>query len=360
MSIRRRTVVVAAVVVAVVVVLLVAVVGRKVWQDAHRSALRQAVDVVPASTMRLAFTDWAAVRRALDVPDRSRPSDAQIESLTSKAYDTDLSAASSIDEATAALQEHFAFSPATADWEAFAQSDEGATMVVRMPNDFDLDRVRDHLDDLGFTKPSDPDGVWLGGVDLVAAIDPTITPELQYVAVLGDEHLIVTSDTEDYAKHAAAVARGDATSLGDVASGRDLADAVTDPAAAMMWPRDFACSDLAMSQADQDSQDQADQLVTQAGKVTPLSGLVMALGEDRTLTVAELFEDADQAKENLRARARLAVGEAPGRGGRFSDDLELTSSRTDGAAVVLELQPRQRTGFVLSALDNGPVLFATC
>ena len=69
-SIRRRTVVVAAV---VVVVLLVALVARLAWQDAHRSALRQAVDVVPASTMRLAFTDWSAVRRALDVPDRSRP-----------------------------------------------------------------------------------------------------------------------------------------------------------------------------------------------------------------------------------------------------------------------------------------------
>jgi hypothetical protein len=94
--------------------------------------------------------------------------------------------------------------------------------------------------------------------------------------------------------------------------------------------------------------------------VSPLNGLVMALAPDRRLTVAELFESASQARQNLRPRAELAVGDAPGRGGSFSDDLKLTVSRTDGAAVILQLQPKERTGYVLSALDNGPVLFATC
>jgi hypothetical protein len=357
MGTRRRTLVIAT---AVVLVLAVALAGRKVWQDTHRSALREALDVVPRSTMRLAFTDWVAVRRQLDVPDADRPSASTLEKLTRRAYDTDLSAASSIDESTAALQKYFGFSPATADWEAYAQSDEGATMVVRMPDAFDFDKVTAHLDDLGFDKPSRNTGVWQGGADLVASIDPTITPELQYVAVLADRHLIVTSDEAAYANEAAAVALGERDSLGDLASARDLADKIGEPAAAMMWPRDFACSDLAMSQADQDSQSRADELVTRAGGVTPLSGLVMALGADRTLTVAEGFESAGQAKDNLRPRARLAVGEAPGRGGSFSDDLTLVSSRTDGSVVLLALRPKERTGFVLSALDNGPVLFATC
>jgi hypothetical protein len=357
MASRRRVLVIAT---AVVLVLAAAVAGRSVWKDTHRSALREALDVVPRSTMRLAFTDWSVVRRQLDVPDQASPSAATIQKLTSKAYDTDLSAASSIDESAAALQKYFGFSPATADWEAYAQSDAGATMVLRMPDGFDFDRVTAHLTDLGFDKPSRDTGVWQGGVDLVAAIDPSITPELQYVAVLADRHLIVTSDEEAYAKEAAAVALGERHSLGDVASARDLVDTVGNPAAAMVWPRDFACSDLAMSQADEDSQSQADDLVARAGGVTPLSGLVMALGADRTLTIAEGFESSGQAKDNLRPRARLAVGEAPGRGGSFSDDLSLVSSRTDGSAVVLELRPKDRTGFVLSALDNGPVLFATC
>jgi hypothetical protein len=233
-------------------------------------------------------------------------------------------------------------------------------MVVRMPDDFDLDRVTEHLEDLGFVRPSTSTGVWKGGVDLVASIDPSITPELQYVAVLADQHLVVTSDEESYAREAAATALGDRDSLADVASARELVDKLAEPAAAMVWTRDFACADLAMSKADQDSQDQGAALVAQAGGVTPLNGLAMALDTDRTLTVAELFEDSGQAKDNLRPRARLAVGEAPGRGSSFSDDLRLARSATDGSAVMLEFAPRERTGFVLSALDNGPVLFATC
>jgi len=344
----------------VVLALVVALTGFRVWQHAHRTGLRDALDVVPKSTLRMAFTDWSVVRRELGLPAGGSASTKTIDELGTRGYDTDLSAASSIDESTEALQEHFGFSPATAAWEAYGQSDEGATMVVRMPDGFDLDRVTEHLDDLGFTKPSTATGVWEGGADLVATIDPTITPELQYVAVLSDQHLIVTSDQESYARKTALVAQGHGDSLADEASMRGLVDKLDEPAAAMVWARDFACDDLAMSQADEDSQAQADDLVARAGKVTPLTGLVMAMGPDRALTVAELFEDAGQAKDNLRARARLAVGDAPGRGGTFSDELTLTSSRTDGAAVMLRFRPKEKSGFVLSALDNGPVLFATC
>lgn len=345
---------------AVVLALIVVVVTRTVWRDTHRTGLSEAVDAVPRSTLRLAFTDWAAVRKELGVPDQSSPSAATIERLTRKGYDSDLSAASSIDESTAALQKHFGFSPATVEWEAYAQSKDGATMVVRVPDGFDLDNVTGHLEDLGFKKPSSSTGVWRGGIDLVAAIDPTITPELQYVVVLADRHLIVTSDTEDYAKQAAAVAEGHADSLADAHSTGELVGKIREPAAAMIWPGDFACEDLAMSAADQDSQAQAESLVSKAGGVHPLTGLVMAMAPDRTLTVGELFESSGQARSDLRPRAKLAVGDAPGRGGSFSDDLTLVSSRTDGAAVMLELRPKKKSGFVLSALDNGPVLFATC
>jgi hypothetical protein len=351
---------IAVVTMALVLVVVALVSGRKLWTDLHRTGFSEALDVVPRATQRMAFTDWAAVRKELGVRDQDRPTTATIEKLSSKGYDSDLTAASSIDESTAALQKNFGFSPATADWEAYAQSDEGATMIVRMPDGFDLEHVTGHLEDLGFTKPSKKDGVWKGGVDLVAAIDPTITPELQYVAVLADKHLVVTSDEESYAAKAASVARGDGSSLGDLASMRGLVGKFDEPAAAMVWSRDFACDDLAMSQADDDSQAQADELVSKAGGVSPLSGLVMAMDPDRTFRVGELFEDSRQAKDNLRPRAELAVGAAPGRGGSFSDDLELESSRTDGAAVMLEMRPKQKTGFVLSALDNGPVLFATC
>jgi hypothetical protein len=128
----------------------------------------------------------------------------------------------------------------------------------------------------------------------------------------------------------------------------------------MVWTRDFACNDLAMSSAGQDDQDQAATLVAKAGKITPLDGLVMSMSADRSLSVSELFESSSAAKENLRARARLIVGDAPGRGGAFSDDMTLTSSRTDGPTVQLRLRPTAKTGYLLSAYDSGPVLFATC
>jgi hypothetical protein len=354
---RRRVI---AVVLAVAVLAGLVVVGHQVWVARHRTDLSRALDVVPQETRRLAFTDWREVRAGLGVHAGKHPSSATVASLVSKAYDSDLSAVSSIDEAAVALQEHFGFSPATADWEAYAQSTRGAAMVLRMPDGFDFSSVTAHLADLGFTKPGSSTGVWRGGVDLVAAIDPTITPELQYVVVLADKHLLVTSDDDTYAARTAAVALGKQKSLGDLDSARRVVAPLGEPAAAMVWTRDFACQDLAMSQADPDARTQGEDLVARAGKITPLDGLVMAMGRDRRISVSELFDDNDAAQENLRARARLAVGEAPGRGGSFSDDLRLTSSSTHGATVQLRWSPRARSGFLLSALDSGPVLFATC
>lgn len=355
---RQRLI--ALIAVAVLVLGAAVVVGNRIRTERDRTDLERALDVVPSSTLRLSFTDWDAVRTALKADLGDDPDGDQIQRLISRGYDKDLTAVSSIDEAAAALQEHFGFSPASMSWEAYAQGRSGATMVARMPDGFDFEKVIRKLSQLGFTKPKADDGVWLGGVDRVALIDPTITPELQYVAVLADRHLIVTSDVEDYAKQAARVARGDGKSLGDIPSVRAVVAPVDEPAAAMVWSKDFACSDLAMSQADSDTQTEAAALVAKAGKLTPLSGLVMALSKDRNLTVSELFESGSAAKGNLRTRALLIVGPAPGRGGSFSDDLKLTRSRTDGATVQLTLKPRAKTGFLLSALDSGPVLFATC
>lgn len=355
---RRRTIALS--VILLVVASALVVTGARIWIERNRTDLRRALDVVPSSTLRLSFTDWAAVRARLGMDLGNQPSDAALRHLVSRGYDQDLTAVSSIDDSAEALQQHFGFSPGNIDWEAFAQGRAGATMVVRMPDDFDFDAVKRKLASAGFDKPKSDDGVWNGGVDLVASIDGTITPELQYIAVLADRHLIVSSDTEDYARKASRVAQGHGRSLGDIASVRDVVAPLDEPAAAMVWAEDFACDDLAMSQADPDDQDTGNALVARAGTLTPLSGLVMALGQDRSLTVSELFESKRAAKENLPTRAKLIVGPAPGRGGAFSDDLRLTSSHTDGATVQLVLKPRARTGFVLSALDSGPVLFATC
>ena len=101
----------------------------------------------------------------------------------SRGYDADLTAASSIDDAAVALHDKYGFSPTNAEWEAFAQSRAGAVMVLQLPGDTDMDEIRANLDRLGYQKPSSDNGVWDGGADLVSGIDPTISPELQYVVV---------------------------------------------------------------------------------------------------------------------------------------------------------------------------------
>jgi hypothetical protein len=352
--------IVVAAVLAVVVVVGVVVVGTVVWHRLHRTPLDDALHRVPASSLRVGFTDWAVVRRQLGVNLGPSPSDSRIEAFIAKAYDKDFSAASSIDDSAAALQDKYGFSPVNAQWEAYAQGRKGATMVLKTAEGTDFGVLGDNLRTDGYRKPKTKDGVWLGGVDLVANLDPTLTPELQYVVLLPDQGLVVTSDTESYAAEAAAVAKGDQKSLASTGKVAGLDDTLGRPANAMLWSGDFACEDLAMSKADQDSQTQADDLVQKAGGVTPLNGLAMAMSANRTLRVVAAFETSEEARRNLRPRAKLAVGDAVGRGGSFSDDYRLTLSKTSGSTVVLDLRPKEKSGFVLSALYDGPLIFATC
>lgn len=352
---RRRNIVLA----TLLVLLLLAGFGVvRAWQQAHRSPFEDALHRVPKETLRLSFTDWAAVRRQLDL--EGKPTEAAVRRLVDRSYEADLSAASSIEDSAVALQRYYGFSPATADWEAYAQSREGAVLVLRLPGGSSFDAIADRLDSSGFTRPSKETGVWRGGPDLVGSLDASITPELQYVVLLPDEHLVITSDSSAYARRTASVATGDKPSLADLDNTGRLVQVAGKPAAATLWSRDFACDDLSDADEAADTRTRWDQLVSDAGKITPVDGVVMAMTSGRRLRVGLAFEDGEQARENLDARAELAVGEAPGRGGSFSDDVRLTGSRTEGPVVVLSFEPVDRTGYVLSALDSGPVVFAAC
>ena len=267
---RRTVLVVVAVALAVVMVVGAVVVGTLVWHRFHRTPLDDALHRVPASSLRVSFTDWAVVRRTLGAHLGASPSDSKIEAFMQKAYDTDFSAASSINDSAVAMQDNYGFSPANAQWETYAQGRKGATMVLKPADGTDFGVLADNLRTIGYRKPKTDDGVWRGGVDLVAQLDPTLTPEMQYVVLLKDQGLVVTSDREAYAVQAAAVAKGDGKSLASTGKVDGLDDTLGRPANAMLWSGDFACEDLAMSQADQDSQTQADDLVQKAGGVTPV------------------------------------------------------------------------------------------
>jgi len=330
--------------------------GVTLWRGAHRSEFERSLELLPADTLRASWTDWSGVRATLGVDEPTEPD--AIREFTEKAFGSDLSAASSIDESAVALAINYGFSPANAEWELFGQSRDGAVMLLKLPESVDLGQVEDRLESLGYTPPTTADGVWSGGEDVVARIDPTITPELEYLTVLADDHLIVSSDGAGYLETAVKAAKGDGGGLdGDALHG--LAGQVDEPLAATAFVGDFACEALAMSQADPEQQSAATNLVEDAGGINPVRGLVVAAYADLRLRVAMAFESNEQAEANANARARLAQGPAPGQGEDFSDLFGVTKALRDGSTVVLDLQAVPDS-YALSNLISGPVLFESC
>ena len=333
-------------------VVLVAAVGALVWWRTERgTTFEKAVALAPVGTQRISWSDWQGVRRELGSEVSATSSAAELTTFMDDAFERDLSSTSALGQSAVALQARFGISPASVDWEMFAQSPDGAVDVLKVPESFDFDEFADRLAELGFKKPKADDDIWEGGGDLLARIDPTLTPELQYFALDEGEGLIRTSDTVSYLKTALA-----ADGIEDV---DDVVSETGSPLAASVYSGDYACSKLAMSQADETDQAQADALIDAAGKVSPLTGFAMSAQLDGDIRVALSFETDDQARANADSRSTLASGPAPGQGGEFTDRFEVVSAQATGRVVVLDLAPMEGT-YVLSDLASGPVLFATC
>ncbi|MFI2707372.1 hypothetical protein ACH5WX_07490 [Nocardioides sp. CER28] len=318
-------------------------VGVVWWRHTHRGALAQALTLVPDDVQRYSWTDWAGVRRAVHVRDAEHPSGAAVDAFLAKGYDADLTSASAMVTSADALQSHLGFSPATADSELFAQSDSGAVVVVEPRSTDGLDRA---LERTGYTEGKG--GIW-DGTDAVATLG--ITPEFNYIAV--HDGRVFASDSSEYLDEVLGGGFSPDDGVGEVA------DAVGEPVSAVVYSGDYVCGHLAMSQADDVDQAQAEELIRQAGGVDPLTAFAMATDADRQVTVALGFENHDQAVHNADARAALASGPAPGQGGDFADRFRLGRVAADGSVVTMRLRPVAGT-YVLSDLSTGPVLFASC
>jgi hypothetical protein len=342
-----------------------ALAGVVAWRvlDAD-SRYEQALGALPAATLRTTYTDWTAVRAgARGTGLGSGSSRGQVEAFLTRAYDLDLTSGSAVVGSTYALQQKFGFSPLDAEWEAFGQGREGQVAVLRAGDSVDLDGVERRLRRLGYDAPrggSGTGGTWVGGADLVAQIDPDLTPVQQNVAVLPDHHLVLMSDNAAYLSSSTSVAKGAGAALTDEEGVRSLAGRVGEPVSATQWTSTFACEDLSMGSADEEDRRVGDALVAEAGDLSPLAGLVMAQHADRSLVFGLHFETSDQASRNLQPRVDLAAGDAPGQGGSFADRFTLASGTSDGPDVVLVTKPTGRDASVLSDLSSGPVLFATC
>ena len=356
---RRRLTLVGGGLLVLVLLAAAAVVGLRWWQDRHRTDLERALAYAPSDTARYSWTDWAGVRRELGADLDDRSSAEEVEQLLSDGFDADLTSGSAMVESATVLQQAFGFSPADVDWELLAQSDTGSVLVAGLPDSLDVDELGDGFEALGYERPEDADGVWNGGEELAARIsasnDSSLSPQFQYLALDGDRHLLLASDSGTYLRDAVGDVDDD---LGDDGLS-DVASAVADPLSAAVYTGDFACKSLAMAQADPDDQSAADQLIAQAGEVDPMTGFAMAIERDRQVRVAMAFETDDQARRNADSRAKLAAGPAPGQGGEFGERFELGPVTADGPVVRMELRPVDGSP-VLSDLSTGPVLFATC
>jgi hypothetical protein len=280
----------------------------------------------------------------------------EVRDFLDQGYDADLTSTSALVQSASVLQDSFGFGPASAEWELFSQSRDGAVITVRLSDDTDFDALGDRLESLGFPRPESESGVWAGGPTVLSGISADLTPELGYLALLPDDHLLLASDGPAYLETAVHAATGE----GDRVEGLDgVVDAVGEPLSAAVYSGDYACGALAMGQADADDQARADELIADAGTVDPFLAFAMAAEPGGDVRVAMEFADDDQARANADSRATLATGPAVGQGGSFADRFALGSSTADGSTVVLHLQPVEGQ-YVLSDLSTGPVLFATC
>ncbi|HEX5918026.1 MAG TPA: hypothetical protein VFY76_09240 [Nocardioides sp.] len=341
------------VVLAVVVVVALAAGAFVAWRVmAPATPLARAMELVPAESTRLSWTDWDGVRRELGAGVGADSSAEEVDDFVAEAFAADLSSMSALGTSAGVMQEELGFSPATVSWELLAQSGAGAVEVLGVDDGVDLDAVADRLSDLGWTEPEDDDGVWVGGPDVLAGTGSMLTPELQHVALLRDEGLVLTSDQAPFLEQ---VLEDD----GGPEELADLAGTLGEPLAAAVYDGAYACEHLAMSQADDEAQAEADQLVDAAGEVHPLTGFAMGLLPGGDVRAVMQVEDADDAAGDAEVRARLAAGPAPGQGGEFADRFSVERAGAEGREVVLDLRPVEGS-YVLSDLTTGPVLFATC
>lgn len=339
---------------AAAAVVATAVAAGAWWWTGQRTDLEHAVSLAPAEAQRLAWTDWRGVREELGASVGAGSSQAELTRLLDRGYEADLTSTSALLGSAATLHEEYGFSPASLEWELLSQSEEGAVVIMRLPESADFDALGDRLEDLGYQRPGSETGVWQGGAELVARIAPGLTPELQYAALDPDERLVLVSDTGDYLERVVGgLGEGGPEELEPVVAGSG------EPLSALVYTGSHACTSLAMSAADGADQDQAEQLVAAAGEVNPMTGFAMSVHPGEAVRVVMSFENEEQARANADSRAALAAGPAPGQGGDFADRFAVDSVTAEGPLVTLSLDPVEGQD-VLSDLGDGPVLFATC
>lgn len=318
---------------------------------------------MPAETLTASVTDWARIRARLAGRGGPRGADAALD----RAYESDTSAVSVLGDMTPVMRSRYGWSVMDAEWEGLAQSRRGAAIIVQLPPGFDMDVVREGLAELGYREPFESDGVWRGGTDHVAGIASTLTPLMAHAAVLDDSHRVVFSDRAGYAARTAGVIEGSVPAFGQEPGVGAVADRLQGAVAGMVHAGERGCRVMGFGRASGLDRAAARQRVDSVGGVGRFSAVGMALMpgtggglRQLPLLVAMHFDGVGPAPDEAERRARLAVGAAPAQGGTYQSRFTVASAQQRGGDVVLRLRPREPDAQLLSDLDSGALLFASC
>lgn len=302
---------------------------------------------------RMLWTDWAGVRDEVGVDLGATSTPEEVDDFLSRGFDADLTSTTALPESALVMQDQFAFSPASLEWELFTQSQAAATLTMKLGDGVTTDDVATALRALGYAEPGEPDGVWSGNSDLPVAGD--VTPELTFVSLDRARGIVFSSD-QPTGVEAAVKAATEADSEPVPA---DVVSSLGSPLSAAAYNSTEACSALAMGSADESDQAEGDRLLAAAGKVNPVTGFGIGVAPGGAIRVTLGFDNEDQAVTNADSRAVLVEGPAPGQGGAFTDRFDVVAVSADGTVVTFDLDPLEGES-VLSDLSTGPVLFATC
>lgn len=348
---RRRWLVVAA---AVLLVATVAVVTWRLVRDDDKTRFETALELAPKDAVRLSWTDWAGVRRELGADLDADSTGDEVDDFLLRAFDHDLSANTALEESAPTIQEELGFSPATIDWELFAQGEQGAIVIMGLPDDFDYQHLREQLRTAGFAEPEEDDGVWTGGVDLLEDLSGPVTPELAALVVDEADGVLYGSDEVATLEDRAEQARGD-----DDDGIADVVGAAGPALSAAAYAGSYTCSKLSMADAPPADRTRAAELIEAAGGVHPLTGYAIAAQPGGAVRVAMALETEKQARADADSRRDLASGPAPGQGGTFPEMFTLDKVSAADRVIRMDLTPVDGWQ-VVSDLNQGPVLFATC
>lgn len=345
-------------VMAIIVMVLVSTAGWAVSRTHHdtRAALSQALDVLPADARVAGFTDWAQIRETLGFDRITTALDR--DSLLANAFDRDLSSRSILETHAEPMVEKFGWSVADVRWEMYGQASDGAVLAVGMNDGLEAGTVTAGLRELGYAESS---GTWSVDPDALTKAVPGIPLTFSHVAVLGEERLILMSDSEAYLDRTIALHRDRGKSLAAVTAARQTATPLLGAQSAVIQVGKDACASTGLDDEPAATRVQGRNTVKPLGRLEPVAYGARAIfdrGGAQRLRFSLTFDSAATATRQLLLRRALAVGPFVGRSGQVEDLLALTSTHTSGSTATLEFGLVGDEGSFMSG--DGPLLFAAC